>query len=159
MTTLDVLILIVFIGAVAVGFWRGIIVQVGAVGALIFGVVVCRLFGAQLARAIAGAGTAPDTMDVVLAKVILFVAGYLGVRLVARLLKKTTHALSLGALDRLGGVVFSIFQWMLVLSILLNLWMVVKPEPPVAQLSTLANGHAAETIVGLAPAVLGWALG
>ena len=157
MTTLDVLILIVFVASVAVGFWKGIIVQVGAVGALVFAVVLCRLGGAWLASVIAG-NDAPGELDTVVAKVILFIAGYLSVRVVASLCKKATHALSLGALDRLGGVVFSVFQWMLVLSLLINLWLVIKPEPPIEQLSTLANGHAAPAIVRLAPAVLGWAL-
>ena len=95
----------------------------------------------------------------VVAKVIVFIAGYLGVRAVASLFKKMTHALALGGLDRLGGAVFSLFQWMLVLSLLINLWLVIKPGASLAELSTLANGHAAPAIARLAPALLGWALG
>lgn len=158
MTTLDVLILIVFVAAVAVGFWKGIIVQAGAVGAVVFAVVLCRIGGAALAGFIAGEEP-PSEVDTVVAKVILFIAGYLAVRVVASLFRKATHALSLGTLDRLGGVVFSVFQWMLVLSLMINLWLVIKPDPPLEELSTLANGHAAPAIVRLAPAVLGWALG
>ncbi len=158
MTTLDVIILIVFVGAVAYGFYRGVIVQVGAVAAILFAVVLCRLGGEPLAEFIAG-DDAPSSLDLVVAKVIAFVVGYLSVRVVASLFKKATHALSLGGLDRLGGVVFSLFQWMLVLSLLINLWLVIKPDPPLSELSTLANGHAAPAIVRLAPAVLGWALG
>lgn len=158
MTTLDVIILAVFVGAVGFGFYRGLIVQVGAVAALFFAVVLCRLGGDQLARVIAGDGEV-STLDIVVAKVIVFIVGYLTVRAVASLCKKITHALSLGGLDRLAGVVFSLFQWMLVLSLLLNLWLVIKPGASLAEMSTLANGHAAEAILRLAPAVLGWALG
>lgn len=158
MTTLDVIILAVFAGSVAYGFYRGVIVQVGAVAAILFAVVLCRLGGYPLSEFIAGDGE-PSSIDVVVAKVIVFVAGYLGVRVVASLFKKVTHSLSLGGLDRLGGAVFSLFQWMLVLSLLLNLWLVIKPDASLAEMSTLANGHAAPAIVRLAPAVLGWALG
>lgn len=158
MTTLDVLIIIVFVAAVAVGFWRGIIVQVGAVGALIAGVVLARIGGDAVARLIAGHAAEVDTVDVVLAKALLFIAGYVGVRLIALLLKKTTHALSLGALDRLGGVVFCLVEWMLIFSLLLNLWLVIKPDATCSDLSTLANGKVAEAIVDFAPTVLGWAL-
>lgn len=158
MTTLDVIILAVFAGSVAYGFYRGVIVQVGAVAAILFAVVLCRLGGYPLAEFIAGDGE-PSSIDVVVAKVIVFVAGYLGVRVVASLFKKVTHSLSLGGLDRLGGAVFSLFQWMLVLSLLLNLWLVIKPDASLAEMSTLANGYAAPAIVRLAPAVLGWALG
>lgn len=148
----------VFVGAVAVGFYRGVIVQVGAVAALLFAVVLCRAGGLPLARFIAGEGE-PSSLDLVVAKVIAFIVGYLAVRAVASLFKKVTHALSLGGLDRLAGVVFSLFQWMLVLSLLLNLWMVIKPDASLSEMSTLANGHAAPAILRLAPAVLGWALG
>lgn len=158
MTTLDVIILVVFVGAVAVGFYRGVIVQAGAIAALFFAVVISRLCGDTLAGLIAGED-APSAFDVVVAKVILFIAGYLTARVVASLFKKVTHALSLGGLDRLGGVVFSVFQWMLVLSLFINLWLVVKPDASLAEMSTLANGHAAPAIARLAPAVLGWALG
>ena len=153
MTTLDVIILAVFVGSVAYGFYRGVIIQVGAVAAIVFAVVACRLGGYPLAEFIAG-GDAPSSLDVVVAKVIVFIAGYLGVRAVASLFKKMTHALA-----RLGGAVFSLFQWMLVLSLLINLWLVIKPGASLAELSTLANGHAAPAIARLAPALLGWALG
>lgn len=158
MTTLDVIILVVLVGSVGYGFYRGIIVQVGAVAAIIFAVIACRLAGAPLAEFIAG-NEAPSSLDVVVAKVIAFVAGYLSVRLVASLFKKMTHALSLGGLDRLGGVVFCLFQWMLVLSLLLNLWLVIKPDAQLSAMSTLANGHLAPAIARLAPTVLGWAFG
>ncbi len=158
MTTLDVIILAVFVGSVAYGFYRGVIIQVGAVAAIVFAVVASRLGGYPLAEFIAG-GDAPSSLDVVVAKVIVFIAGYLGVRAVASLFKKMTHALALGGLDRLGGAVFSLFQWMLVLSLLINLWLVIKPGASLAELSTLANGHAAPAIARLAPALLGWALG
>lgn len=157
MTVLDVLILIVFVGAVAVGFWRGVIVQVGAVAALFVAVVVCRLFGERLACVMATGGEAPGMLDIVLAKAILFILTYIGVRLLALLLKKTTHALQLGALDRFGGVVYTVFEWMLILSLLINLWLVIKPTQNLTEICTLGGGHVAEFITGFAPAVLGWA--
>lgn len=101
MTTLDVIILAVFAGSVAYGFYRGVIVQVGAVAAILFAVVLCRLGGYPLAEFIAGDGE-PSSIDVVVAKVIVFVAGYLGVRVVASLFKKVTHSLSLGVSTGLG---------------------------------------------------------
>ena len=73
MTTLDVIILAVFVGSVAYGFYRGVIIQVGAVAAIVFAVVACRLGGYPLAEFIAG-GDAPSSLDVVVAKVIVFIA-------------------------------------------------------------------------------------
>ena len=94
-----------------------------------------------------------------LANVILFIAGFLGVKAVAHFFKSVTHALALGGLDRVAGALFSLFEWMLVLSLLLNLWLVIKPQTDIHALSTLGNGHAIEAIVNLAPKLLGYALG
>ena len=165
MTTLDIIILIIFVGSVAWGFRKGIIVQAGALGGLIFGVVLCRLAAGWLAGEIAGVhgaeadGPAPSYVDFVLANVILFIAGFLGVKAVAHFFKSVTHALALGGLDRVSGALFSLFEWMLVLSLLLNLWLVIKPQTNIHALSTLGNGHAIEAIVNLAPKLLGYALG
>lgn len=47
-------------------------------------------------------------------------------------------------LDRIAGALFSCFEWMLALSILLNLWLLVKPSTPFLAMSTIGNGHAIE---------------
>ena len=157
MTTLDIVLIIVFVVSVVLGFRKGIIVQAGSLGGIIFGVVLCHFFGDRCAMLLAGAGETPGYVDCVLANIIVFVAGYLSVKAVAHFCKELTHALALGGLDRIGGAVFSLFQWMLVLSIVLNLWQMVKPSANFAAHSTLGNGHAIEAVMGLAPAMLGWA--
>jgi hypothetical protein len=48
---------------------------------------------------------------------------------------------------------------MLVMSLLLNLWLIIKPQTSLHSLSTLGNGHAIEAIVAFAPKLLGYALG
>ncbi len=158
MTTLDIIILIVFAGSVLIGFRSGLLKQVGSLGGLVAGVVLCRLGSAWLTAIIAGPD-APTYTDIVLAHLILFIAGFCCVKTVAHFCRQLTHALSLGIVDRLGGVVFCLFEWMLVLSLILNLWLLIKPQTSIASLSTLANGHAAPAIVALAPKLLGWALG
>ena len=156
MTTLDIVLLIVFVVSVVLGFRKGVIVQAGSLGGIILGVLLCHLFGARCAAFIAGSG-APTYIDNVLGNIIVFIVGYLSVRAVAHFFKQLTHALALGGLDRIAGAIFSLFQWMLVLSILLNLWHMVKPSTNFLAMSTLGNGHAIEAVMGLAPALLGWA--
>ena len=157
MTALDTFILIVLLAALVLGAYRGIIVQVGSVGAVVVGILLARIGGAEVAGWIAGRDEV-GTFDMVVAKFALFVIGYISVRIIVHLFRKATHALSLGFLDRFGGALFCAFEWMLILSLLLNLWFAIRPEPPVEELSTLGNGHAAKAIIELAPALLGWAL-
>ena len=155
MSTLDIVILVVFVASVAVGWWRGVIVQAGSIGAVVFGIVLCRLAAPWLTLHLAGAEEV-DYLDKVLANVILFVAGYAVVWLLSRLVKKITHALSLGVADRLAGAAFSLFEWMLVLSLFLNFWLVLRPDTDYHAVSGLANGHAVDAVVSLAPLVLGF---
>ena len=158
MTKLDIVILIVFVVSIAWGFRKGITVQVGALGGLILGVLLCHVCGGYVAAMIAG-NSAPTYVDSVIANIIVFIVGYLCVRAVAHFFKSALKSLKLGALDRIGGALFSCFEWMFVLSVLLNLWLVIKPSTSFQALSTLGNGHAIDAILGLAPALLGWAIG
>lgn len=163
MTTLDIIILIVFAGSVIIGFRSGLLKQIGSLGGLIAGILLCRLGSAWLSALIAGQEAngnpaCPTYTDIVLANIILFIVGFCSLKAIAHFCRKLTHALSLGTVDRLAGVVFCLFEWMFVLSLLLNLWLLVKPDTQMAAISNLANGHAAPAIVALAPKVLGWAL-
>lgn len=159
MPKLDILILIVFVVSVAYGFRKGVIVQAGALGGILLGVILCHLGGNYIACLIAGDGQTPTYIDSVMANIILFIIGYLSVRIVAHFFKTVVKSLSLGALDRIGGALFSCFEAMLALSILFNLWLLLKPSTNFSALSHIGNGHAIHAILSLAPKLMGWATG
>lgn len=154
MTKLDILILVVFVASVAWGFRKGVIEQAGALGGILLGVVLCRIGSPWMIAVLAGEAE-PTYVDSVLARIILFLAGYLSVRIVAKIFKSATHALSLGGLDRLGGALFCMLEWMLGLSLLLNLYAAIKPQTDWQALSHIGNGHAIDAIVGFAPCLMG----
>ena len=156
MTSLDLLIVIVFVAAVIFGWMRGIIVQLSWVGGLIAAVLLCRIAGAPLAEMLAGAD-GPDAFDIVLAHVILFLIGYIVVKVICYFAKKVTRAVHLGLFDRIGGVAFCVLQWMLVLSLGLNFWLVLRPGYDFTKKSSFHEGRMETAVVKLAPAVLGWA--
>lgn len=164
MTTLDIIVLIIFVGALILGARKGIILQVGSLGGIVLGVIACRLACGDVAQWLEnqgyiGADAVSHNMHVVLANVVVFVVVYLGAQLIAHLFKTITHALALGFVDRLAGAVFSAFKWMLALSLVFNLWLLMSPKTDFASLCPLANGHAIETILALGPCLLGWAVG
>jgi uncharacterized membrane protein required for colicin V production len=166
MTTLDIIIIIVFIASVARGFYKGIIMQAGGLGGLIVGIALCRVGATWVAWKIAGmhdsapdAPMGPSACDVALANVLTFVVGYLAVKIVAHFAKTITHALCLGTIDRSAGALYSLLEWMLVLSLLINLWLGLRPGTDIHTLSTIGNGHAVELVTALAPKILGFAMG
>ena len=169
MTVLDIIILAVALGSAFMGWRKGIVLQLGGLAAIVAGIIACRFGGDWLAaflengNSVAAADPANTTPDkgyfyTVLSRIILFIAGYALVKMVARFLRGVTHALQIGFLDRVAGALFCLFEWMVVLSLALNLWVIVKPTADVCKHSTIFNGHAVEAVMGLAPKVLGWAM-
>lgn len=154
---IDILIVVVFIISLIYGVRRGVVVQLGSVGGVLLGIVACHLFCDDLAKLLAGSN--PDANDAyisgVFAAVILFITAYFLARIVAHLIKGITHTLRLSALDRIGGAVFSIFEWFFVFSLLLNIWQAFRPDIDVTKDSKIADGRAAAAVVDFAPKVLG----
>lgn len=164
MTVLDIVILAVFIGSAVYGLWRGLVVQIGAIAGIVVGILACRLFGewgtgvvSSIMPQLSDSASTAMYINSVIANIILFVLGYSLVRILASVVKTVAHALFLGAVDRILGALFSVFQWMLVLSIVLNVWQMFASGKSVASYSTLAGGKAAAAVEGLAPTVLGFA--
>ncbi|MCM1517544.1 MAG: CvpA family protein [Pseudoflavonifractor sp.] len=162
MSFIDIVILIVFAGAVIVGLRKGMIAQLGSLAAVILGIVACRLWGGDAARIAASLipelTTDSETSGYaasVVGNVTLFVIVYLSVKLLASLVRNVTHALMLGVIDRVLGVLFCLFKWFLVLSIVLNLWDALFPSSGLLSSSRLGDGLAMRTVLNLAPKVFG----
>lgn len=163
MTTVDIIILIVALGSAFMGWRKGILLQLGGLAAIVAGIVAARLGGEWLTVYMQtnfedGSGADSGYFYTVLARIILFIAGYAVVKLGARFLRGLTHALHIGFVDRAAGLVFCFLEWMMVLSIVFNFWLVVRPATNIHRMSKICNGKAIEAIVDFAPAVLGWAM-
>ncbi|MDE7153121.1 MAG: CvpA family protein [Muribaculaceae bacterium] len=162
MGILDIIILLTLIIAGAYGYWKGIVVQVGSLAGVVVGILFCRLFGTAVAdfcgaHLFDGMGSANTVhyISLVVACVTLFVVGYAMTRLLANLVHVVAKSLKLNVVDRIAGTLFSIFEWMLVLSILMNLSRVVLNRD-LLQYSQLADGSVGRAVAELAPVVFGY---
>lgn len=157
MIALDILIILIFIISILYGLRRGLITQLGSVGGVIVGILACRLFSDPVAKLFAGEN--PDANDIyvsgVFSCVLLFILGYIAARLVARLVKTVAKTLHLTIFDRVAGALFSLFEWFLIFSLLLNIWQVFRPDIDVTAGSSIAEGQAATAVKNFAPRVLG----
>lgn len=162
MSVIDIVILIVFIGALIYGLYKGVIAQLGSLGGILLGIIACRLFGDYATELMSNilpvmTSDAETTAYVnnIIGNVLLFIVVYVLTSLIAKLMRNITHALCLGLIDRLIGAVFCIFKWFFVFSIVLNVWQVFFPESNITKMSTLANGVAMQTIIDIAPTLFG----
>lgn len=157
MSAIDILILLIFVVSIIYGLRRGFISQLGSVGGVIVGILACRLFSEPVTRLFAGSN--PDANDLyisgVFACVLLFIVGFIAARLIAGLVKTVTRTLHLTVFDRIGGALFSLFEWFLIFSLLLNIWQAFRPDINITSGSRLAGGRAAVAVVDFAPKVLG----
>lgn len=163
MTVLDIVIIVVFLASAIYGLKKGIVVQVGAIAGVVFGIIACRVFGDPVAEYLKTIlpleGASPELAHYVvsvIAYVTLFVFGYVLIRIIASMIKKVAHAAFMGTIDRILGALFSIFQWMLIMSLVLNVWQMFLHSRTVVSYSTLGGGRVAQAIMDLAPLLFGF---
>lgn len=159
MNTLDLVILAVIVISAIYGYYKGILSQLGSIAGVFLGIICCRLFGdvfaSFLTETFAGSTTtaaSTEFLNNVIAHVLIFVLAYLGMRIVASMMSKVLSTIKLGIINRIGGAVFAPIQWLVMLSLLLNLWIAISPD---TELVKSSSGIATETVVNLAPDILG----
>ena len=84
----------------------------------------------------------------------IYLVAYYGVILLAKLLRMVSHAVFLGPLDRIAGAAFSVAKYFLLVSLLLNLYMVIFPDTPLRTKSNLCGGRVVTLTARFAPWVL-----
>ena len=154
MDIIDIIILGVGVLAAVYGAVRGFVHQAGTIAAVVCAILVCRFFGSRVADVAVTAGAQYEGVWRMLVYILLFVVVYAGVRLVASFFTAALQKLHVRVLDRIAGAVFSLGVWMLVLSLLLNVYLAVAPADR-AKFSVGDKPWRGAT-VQLAPKVLGY---
>ena len=157
MIAIDILILLIFIISIIYGLRRGVFSQLGSVGGVIVGIIACRLFSGPVTDLFTGDNPDPNDLYVsgVFANVLIFIVGFIAARLVAHLIKSVSNSLHLTIFDRIAGALFSLFEWFLIFSLLLNIWQAFRPDIDITSGSRIADGRAAKAVVDFAPKILG----
>lgn len=154
----DIIIILAAVVALILGFRKGIISQLCSLIAIVMGVLACQAFGDDATRLVA-ACTGTDISAhgqsyyacAVVGHVGLFIIVWLGVWLVSRLTSATVRVAHLSQIDSWLGAPFMCFKWVLIISILLNVWKAIVPS------STLMEqaGPVTERVAAFAPWLLG----
>ena len=104
MSTLDIVVLAIA-GVLGVrGLFRGFIREAFAVVAWVGGIALAFLFAAELAPVVADAIGVGPPFDRAIAGTGIFLAVYVVVEIVARILRRIAHAIFLGPVDRVAGL-------------------------------------------------------
>lgn len=142
MSVIDLLILAIVAAACFQGLRRGLIGQIGSIAAIVVAIIGCRMFGDLLQGCFSA--DHPELARL-LSNAVVYVVLYVAVMLVARVLKFAVHAVMLGALDRIAGVAFALFKWVVGLSVALNALFAIAPS------ARPRNSIATDAVTAVAP--------
>lgn len=150
---------VIFLAAVR-GWRRGFTGQVGAVLGFAFGSVCAHIAAPELSPFIGE--LLPDASGVERAYVssfltgsVVYVAVYLAASALTRVIASAMNVFQTTLIDALFGSLFSIFNSLLLLSLVFNLILCMKPEGPLLDTAAHGDGNAVGEVLLLAPAVVG----
>ena len=115
MTHAQVAELVLICGTIGFGLyggWRGAIRQLSSVAAFLVAFLAARLFGPQLA--------AKASIPGFLSYALIFAAFFVGVCVLAKVLRLTVKLLLLGPVDRMLGLLIGALKWIALSSLILN---------------------------------------
>lgn len=114
MNWLDALLLLPLLIGLVRGMMRGLITELIAIMAVVFGVLGARLWGAAFSTWLLRQMAWPSPVCDVVAYALLFLGIAILLNLLGRLLSKLLRAIHLGFLNRLGGGLFGMTKWLLI---------------------------------------------
>jgi membrane protein required for colicin V production len=116
---IDIILVVLIILAVIKGYQRGLIVGIFSFIAIIIGLAAAIKLSVVAAQYIGGAVNVSDKWLPVISFLVVFLIVVLLIRLGANLIQKTAEAMSLGFLNRLGGILLYAVIFIIVYSIIL----------------------------------------
>lgn len=128
MQLLDILILVLLCFAGIHGYIRGFVRQIGSLTGLLLAIIGASYFSRYTETFLVGLFKWPDYVYHPLAWLLTFLAIYLCVWTVAWLLLRMVKFVRLGILDRIGGVLFNMFKYVLVMSVIINIFALVDRD-------------------------------
>lgn len=161
MTFVDTIIVLIALGAIVIGWRKGLIKQAASLISWAIGIVACLFMGDAVAQAFLAIN--PDAANWPLSSItvkavalsLLFLIVTLVVRVIAYLTRKVIKGIRLGCLDRIGGAALFAFKYLFILSILLNLFYAYNPDAETFGTKHMLNNKPYEVTLDLMPFVLG----
>ncbi len=163
MSALDIIIIVIAAAGAFFGWRKGLIAQIGKLVGLFTAIMACRMFASALAEWLIEVNTSPDDsadtrlLWIFVAYLVVFLCVYIAVTLLCSGLRKAVHSITTPLVDRACGALFKVLEYMIIVSILLNMWLIIFPDSSLRH-DKLANGRpwgVNTSILTLAPDVLG----
>ena len=149
----DIVCLVIALGGLFLGYRRGLLAQVGSIFGVILGIVCCQVLGSTVSLHFIDEGDSLDTilLTTILTYVLLFACAYLSGRFVGNIVARLLTTMNLGWFNKVGGAIFTMFEYLLVYSLLINAFIGAFPN---SELRSDYEG-VKKFVIDLGPDVLG----
>ncbi|MCH5216166.1 MAG: CvpA family protein [Muribaculaceae bacterium] len=158
MSLIDVILIAVILAGIIMGARSGLIEQIASIVAILAAIVLTRIFGDDATRflteLIPSFKESGETICSVVGHISLFILVYVLIRLFGGVFRKLFHSLKLGKIDRVLGAVFCVIKYCLLLSVILNIWLLLSPNSGLTKQSRILDGKVCVAVVKFAPWLL-----
>lgn len=161
MTFVDTIILLIVLGGLAIGYYKGLTRQLASLVSWAAAIVICYVLGDWARDTLlalnpeAANWPMPSVTVKAVAVSFLFLLVILVIRVVSRLLRLFMKTIHLGFLDKWGGAALFVFKYLFILSIVLNLLLAFAPGSSTFHTRHMLGNVPYEFTLDLMPRVLG----
>lgn len=148
------------------GWERGMLNQIASLLGLAFGFVTARLFYEPMSEVIDPMFPGPETFAdepfgtplrrytlYIVSASAVFIITYMVFTLIGSVLSRAMQLIHTGAVNSILGAALCFCKWLVLLSIILNLMLVAKPEGALAKYCNDGDGNVVELVMNVAPAL------
>lgn len=139
MGIIDIIILACFIPAVIQGLKRGFVSQAISLVAIFAGIFLAIKFNGDVAPWLSGHIKADEKTLKVISFIILLLATIIILKLIGKLLTRLLNFATLGAANRLAGLVFALFEYALIIGLVISLFDDLNTKITLVNPQTLAD--------------------
>lgn len=133
MNILDIIFIIPLAYGCIQGIRHGFVKEIGSFIAIIFGIYLARFWSESLSKVIAEWIDVSPQVSLIIAYVITFIIGTLSIHLLAYLLSKILDLVKIGWVNKIIGALFGTFKWLLILSLILNIFSMINNFAPLVE--------------------------
>ena len=161
MTFIDSILLLIMLGALAIGWRKGLIKQLASIVSWVVGIVVCLFLGDTVTQWFlalnpeAANWPMPSITAKTVALSMLFMIVTITLRVIVYLSRKVVKMAGLGCVDRVAGAALFAFKYLFALSIALNLLFAFSPDADTFNTRHIMDNKPFEFTLDLMPRVLG----
>lgn len=162
------LLIIVLILALWRGWRKGFTYQLASLLGLAFGFVAARLLGDSMSEMLEPLIPAPESFapepfgtplrnytEHTAGASAVFVLVYIGFRMLGTVLNSAMQLLHTGAINSIAGAALNFGKWVLIMSVIFNLWLIIKPDCGLLKYYNDGDGNVVELVMEAAPALFG----